>query len=123
MPSMEGADWLRTQLTSFGCAGCGRAFRAGNIRILAQRDGLFFVDLGCTACGSEAVAVVTISVEDGETARIDPGDLAAAAHPSDEPPPGAAPVTDDDLLAMHDFLGSFDGDFDALFRPSRPGPA
>ena len=26
--SMEGADWLRTQLTSFACAGCGRALRA-----------------------------------------------------------------------------------------------
>ena len=116
------ADWLRTQLTSFGCAGCGRAFRASNIRILAQRDGLFFVDLGCSACGSEAVAVVTISVEDGEGTRIDPGDLPVAVDPSDAADPGAPQVSDDDLFTMHEFLAGFDGDFVGLFQRSRSDP-
>ena len=113
------ADWLRTQLTSFGCAGCGRAFRASNIQILAQRDGLFFVDLGCSACGSEAVAVVTISVEDGEGSRIDPGDLPTAVDPADAVDPDTTEVSDLDLFAMHEFLAGFDGDFVGLFQRSR----
>jgi hypothetical protein len=118
---VEGADWLRTQLTSFGCAGCGRPFRASNIRILAERDGLFFVDLGCAACGSEAVAVITITVEDDEGTTIEAGDLLpASTDPSDAVPAGTPPVSADDLLAMHEFLGAFDGDFDGLFRRSRP---
>ena len=42
--AMEGAEWLRTQLTSFSCSSCGRAYRSSHIRVVAQRDELFFVD-------------------------------------------------------------------------------
>lgn len=115
---MEGADWLRSQLTSFGCAACGRAFRPSRIRILAQRDGLFFVDLGCETCGAQDVAVVTIQVDDGETARADPGDLPNAADdPADAPRRHALPVTDDDLISAHRFLAGFHGDLADLFAP------
>lgn len=100
---MDGADWLRTQLTSFGCATCGRAYESERIRILAQRDALFFVDLSCTMCGSQATAVVTVQSEgahdmDGQVGGVD------------------ASVTTDDVESMHDFLAGFDGDVSGMFR-------
>src|SRR3972149_3183040 len=72
---MEGADWLRTRLTSLHCATCGRSYRDGQIRVRAQRDGLSFVDFVCRACGREANAIVTV-VGRGRAARLEVGGLA-----------------------------------------------
>ena len=121
---MDGAEWLRTQLTSFGCASCGRPYRPDRIRILAQREELFFVDLGCEACGTQAVAVVTIQAEDGETPRADAGELELARMigPGTERPVGD-PVSAEEVLQMHEFLAGFDGDFERLFRSAGPPPA
>ena len=109
---MEGADWLRTQLTSFGCGSCGRPYRSRGIRILAQRDDLYFVDLSCRECGAGAIAIVTIEVE-GEEVQLDAPELEPVAD--DASSPAARPVSPDDVLTMHEFLRDFDGDFQTLF--------
>ena len=79
---MDAADWLRTELASFGCAACGQAYGQERIRVLAERDGLFFVDLACAQCGSQAMAIVTIQVEGGsrtlEAGELLPADVARA---------------------------------------------
>ena len=110
---MEGADWLRTQLTSFSCASCGRAYRASQISVLAQREDLFFVRLGCSRCGSQSVAIVTIQVDESESAQLEAGEITIVAD--DGELPDGPPVSGDDVLAMHDFLDGFDGDFYGLF--------
>jgi hypothetical protein len=112
---VDGADWLRTQLTAFDCGACGRSYLPSNIKVLAQRDELFFVDLTCRGCGAQAVAIVTIEIDDAETPSIDVGDLA----PLQDDVPVAPAVAGDDVLAMHEFLRDFDGDFHALFGASR----
>jgi hypothetical protein len=110
---MDGADWLRTQLTAFGCASCGRPYRPRGIRILAQRDDLFFVDLTCRDCGAGAVAIVTIEIE-GDEAQLDAPELVPAVESVNDP--DAPAVSTDDVLTMHEFLATFDGDFQALFE-------
>ena len=129
---MEGADWLRTQLASFECGSCGRTYRRADIRVLAQREELFFVDLACRGCGAQAVAIVTIEVEDD--AAIQATELAEAGTPLrrssarrlERAAVEADPIGADDVLAMHEFLHDFDGDFRRLFgggprRPAAPG--
>lgn len=115
---MNGPDWLQAQLTSFTCPACGRRYRDGRIRLLAERDGLYFVDLDCIRCGSHTVAIVTVEQEDAEAAIADFPALEPAPieHLGELLPAGAAPVTADDVLDMHQFLGHFRGDVDALFR-------
>lgn len=108
---MEGADWLRTQLTSFGCAACGRAYAPEGIRMLAERDGLFFVDLACLMCGSQATAIVTIELEDGATARVDVPELDPVAASG-----RGAPVDLDDVLDVHQVLSTYEGDLTGLLR-------
>lgn len=113
---MDGADWLRTQLTSFGCATCGRAYSPEQIRILAQREELFFVDMGCETCGAQAVAVVTIQLDEADDPYAETGDLEMALAPGDAAPDASLPpVGADDLLDMSRFLARFDGDFQSLF--------
>jgi hypothetical protein len=110
--AMDGADWLRTQLTSFGCAACGQAYDPGKIRVLAERDGLFFVDLGCANCGTQAVAIVTIQVDEDEITRADAGELFEEGGLVVQRETAA--VSPDDVLAMHSFLSDFSGDVNAL---------
>ncbi len=117
---MDGADWLRTQLTAFGCASCGRAYSPGRIRILAQREELFFVDLGCETCGTQAVAVVTVQLDETDALRADTGELEPARPGRGDTPVADHPVDADDLLDMSRFLARFDGDFQALFRDPEP---
>ncbi len=42
---MDAESWLTSELASFGCAACGQAYGQGHIRLIAQREELFFVDL------------------------------------------------------------------------------
>lgn len=107
---MDGSDWLRTQLATFECPACGRQYLGSQMRLLAERDGLYFVDLDCGGCGSRTVAILTVEVDDSEPTIADASEL-RRAHDS------AAPtVSLDDVLDMHQFLVAFQGDVDHLFR-------
>jgi hypothetical protein len=116
---MDGADWLRTQLTSFGCASCGQAYEAGRIRVLAERDGLFFVDLACRHCDTQAIAIITVQVGDDDDPRAEAGDLPIIQlEPLDQPaqPDRGPAFTADDVLDVHQFLARFSGDTRDLLR-------
>ena len=110
---MDVERWLTSELASFGCAACGQAYGQGHIHLIAQREELFFVDLSCDHCGSQAVAIVTIQI-DGETATLDGGELVRA----DEADPDAAPdgpaISVDDVLDAHSLLQDFEGDVHQL---------
>jgi hypothetical protein len=112
---MDGAEWLRTQLTSFGCAACGQAYEPARIRVLAEREGLFFVDLGCGHCGTQAVAIVTIQIDGGGGPEADMGDL-LPLEPAELGRVAGAPVSADDVLDAHRFLEDFQGDVTTLMR-------
>ena len=118
---MDGADWLRTQLTSFGCAACGEPYESGRIRLLAERDGLYFVDLACASCASQAVAIVTVELDEDDIPQADAGELIQiVADPVGGP--SRLPVTADDVLDMHGLLASFQGDAVALLTRMDSGP-
>jgi hypothetical protein len=108
---MDGADWLRTQLTSFGCAACGQPYETGRIRVLAERDGLFFVDLACAHCGTQAVAIVTIQLDENEVPHAEAGELASLGRGRARE---AEAVSADDVLQIHALLDGFEGDIDDL---------
>ena len=87
------------------CAGCGRAYGDGHVRIRAERGAVSFVDLICPACGCQASAIATIVV-DADWHRIELGDLDEAS---------SARIEIDDVLEMGSFLTTFDGDFRRQF--------
>lgn len=87
------------------------------MRLLAEREGLFFVDLDCSRCGSHTVAIVTIEIDDSKV-TIEVSDVVGEEdieHHGEPLPMGAAPVTADDVLEMHEFLGRFKGNLSDLF--------
>ena len=110
---MDAESWLTSELASFGCAACGQAYGQGHIHLIAQREELFFVDLTCDHCGSQAVAIVTIQI-DGETARLEGGELVRAEEADPDAAPEGPPVSADDVLDVHDLLDDFEGDVHQL---------
>lgn len=106
---MDAESWLTSELASFACAACGQAYGQAHIRLIAQREELYFVDLSCDHCRSEAVAIVTIQL-DGETVRLDTGELVRAdVLGADQAPEGPA-ISADDVLDVHHLLDDFQGD-------------
>ena len=117
---MDGADWLRTQLTTFGCAACGQPYGTGRIRLLAERDGLYFVDLACASCATQAVAIVTIELDEDDVPQADAGDLIQIV--SDPVGGSRPPLTADDVLDMHQMLSGFGGGTITLLERLDAGP-
>jgi len=112
---MDAAAWIRARLAGFSCAACGRTYRPDTIHVLARRERLFFVALDCGGCDGESVAIIS----------VEPASGALEGTPTALPTEAAGSVSGADVLAMHEFLAQFDGDFRALFgaSPERPGPA
>ena len=116
---MDAESWLTSELASFGCAACGQPYGQGHIELIAQREELFFVDLSCDHCGSQAVAIVTIQI-DGETATLEGGELVraedagASAKVDADAAPEGPPISADDVLDAHDLLDDFEGDVHQL---------
>ena len=107
--AMDAESWLTSELASFGCAACGQAYDEGHIRLIAQREDLFFMDLSCDHCGSQAVAIVTIQIE-GDMATLETGELVpAVAHEAEAHAEGDA-VSANDVLDAHELLADFEGD-------------
>ncbi len=106
---MDAESWLTSELASFGCAACGQAYGQGHIHLIAQREELFFVDLSCEHCGSQAVAIVTIQV-DGEMATLDGGELVRPDETDADAALDGPPVSADDVLDVHQILDDFQGD-------------
>ena len=111
---MDVEGWLTAELATFGCAACGQAYGESHIRLIAQREELFFVDLSCHHCGSQAVAIVTIQIE-GDMAILETGELVPAIDGGAAAGVDVAgPISSDDVLDVHRLLADFKGDVHQL---------
>src|SRR6476620_1266694 len=116
------ADWLHEQLESFKCPACSQPYRGSEMRLLAERDGLYFLALDCQGCGSQTVAIVTVEMDDAEASIADLSIIPQRLPPADMPAPGASVVSADVLLEMHEFLARFDGNVTHLLRSATGQP-
>lgn len=120
------ADWLQAQLRSFTCPACGEAYGSSTMRLLAEREGLHFLDMECEHCGSRTVAIVTVELDDAEASIADLSTAQERFPHLEHAVPGAPVVNGDDVLEMHEFLQRFHGNVTHLFRaantqlPGRP---
>jgi hypothetical protein len=111
-------------LLGAGCTRCGQPYVAHGISVLAQREGIAFVQLVCFACRSKTLALVTGAPTAGEDSSMPgervPGNLLAADRGDPEPPHrDDPPIGEADVLGMHAFLAEYEGDIRGLLR-TRP---
>jgi hypothetical protein len=119
---VDAEGWLTSELAAFSCAACGQPYGEAQVRLIAQREELYFVDLSCPHCGSQAVAIVTIQI-DGEPGAMEVAQDARREEPVVRTVDGAPSITVDDVLDAHALLRDFEGDLDELVeRLARPRP-
>ena len=102
-------EFIKRLVTTIKCGVCGQPYGGENVRFLGQRDDLWFLSVSCSACGSQSLVAAVIKEGESpqlltdftERERVKFRDLEA--------------VGADDVLDVHLFLKSFDGDFAHLF--------
>jgi len=112
------------------CSVCHRGYQPDDIHVLSRRTDLWMMVVACAECPARNFVAAVLNDGDPQEAQlalrrlsqadVDP-DLIAGLGGSirdeqalaDSPAP---PVSVDDVLDMHEFLGGFDGDFQKMFR-------
>ncbi|HEY8445615.1 MAG TPA: hypothetical protein VIL01_00760 [Thermomicrobiales bacterium] len=101
------------------CSVCHRPFAPEDVQILSRKPDVWMMVVHCTDCHSRSFVAALLGDGDPTAARMAlrrlsrehgmmSGEFEAPAEPRE-------PVTIDDVLDMHEFLKSFDGDFRKLF--------
>ena len=100
---------LKRLFSKVTCGICGQRYDVSNIKVLDNEDGVWFLSLVCTSCGTRGLIAAVV----GEGTAIDTAsDLSEAEY---ERFADSELVGVDDVLDMHCFLKNFNGDFTSLF--------
>lgn len=92
------------------CPKCQASYTDEDIELIGGLgDEQHFFHASCSKCDSESVVNVSLQFDDNQ--MVIPGDLKKL---------GTAPrmghISSDEVLDMHNFLKSFDGDFSRIFK-------
>lgn len=102
--------FVKRLIASIKCAVCGQRYEVANINILGHQQDLWFLRVFCPGCRTQGLVAAVIKEErKGETlSELTPEERRHFFR--------SEPVSVDDMLDMHNFLKSFDGDFEELFK-------
>jgi hypothetical protein len=102
---------LKQMVATLRCEVCRRGFEREQVRITARHENVWILSVRCRSCRKQQS--FWIAMKDVEEAV-----RKANAVPDEDGP--RAPVASDEVLDMHQFLETFDGNFQRLFGE---GPA
>jgi hypothetical protein len=87
------------------CSVCKEHYTIDDARVIERQGELWVLSISCSHCRTQALVAAVV---DGDGAEVDTFDPAPMEQPDE-------PANVDDVLDMHRFLETFDGDFHALF--------
>ena len=99
------------------CSVCKHDYALEDTRIVEREGELWVVSICCSRCSAQSLVAAVVDGENAAVGAFGQSDRRAKADDTD------GPVDVDDVLDMHRFLETFDGDFLALFsrrRKSQP---
>jgi hypothetical protein len=100
---------LKQLISSYRCHVCRRCFERDHVRLAARHEQLWIVSVRCSLCRNQQVFWISLKDDQREAILEDVSDT------QDEEFTTLPPVSCDDVLDMHEFLRSFNGDFQRLF--------
>ncbi|MBW3631982.1 MAG: hypothetical protein KY456_03030 [Chloroflexi bacterium] len=104
------------------CSVCHRGFEPDDVHVLSRKSDMWMLMVSCGECQARNFVAAVIGDGDAEEAQLALrrlGEEHVRARVDVEPEAdveAGEPVSIDDLLEIHEFLQSFDGDFQGLFR-------
>jgi hypothetical protein len=111
---------VKRLMAAVKCSVCGSHYESDKVDVLGHQEELWFLSVTCVHCRTQGlVAALIKDARSGEAPEVvelstDISDTIDRDQ-TDESKPSGSPVNGDDLLDMHEFLTSFDGDFHHLF--------
>jgi hypothetical protein len=107
------------------CAVCHRPFEPDDVHVLSRKPDVWMMVVQCVECHTRNFVAALIGDGDPTAARMALRRLSAqhsgdviAVDAETKPAPAGERISADDVIAMHEFLASFDGDFKTLFARS-----
>ena len=96
------------------CTVCGHHFGTSDIRVIGHRDQVWAMQINCRECRTQALLLAMV---DGRMARPIFTDLAPDEwlRFKDQPP-----ISVDDVIAMHQHMQTYDGDFSEILEDPLP---
>jgi hypothetical protein len=110
------------------CGICHRSYEPEDVHVLSRKPDFWMMLVQCTDCHAKSFVAAVMKDGDPREARLalrqlteqaESGTLTIEAESGEELIEYAEPVSAHDVLEMHEFLDSFDGDFRKLFA-SKP---
>jgi hypothetical protein len=107
------------------CGVCHRSFEPEDVHVLSRKPDFWMMLVQCTDCHAKSFVAAVMKDGDPKEARLalrqlteqaETGAITIETEPSDEIEFEGDPVNAHDVLDMHEFLDSFDGDFIKLFK-------
>jgi hypothetical protein len=105
------------------CRICHRHYEAADVDIISRQDEMWMMSVECTDCHARNFVAAVLNEGDPEQAELALRRLTELNQQLEPIAPVAPPaavegdaVTASDVVDMHEFLASFDGDFAAHFR-------
>ena len=92
------------------CAKCKHHYSLDDARVVERQGELWVLSVRCSHCDTQAYVAAVVDSETMDVDEIGTMELADVDDVVDEP------VSVDDVLDLHEFLESFDGDFAGLFN-------
>lgn len=114
---MDGSDRLvkRLILTAMDrCEVCKRPYRIGNVEIIGHQDEFWFLSISCPNCKNRNLIAAFM---DGRRLEI----ISDLTPEEKTRLVESDTVTADDVIDVHQFLKSFNGDFISLFKSEVSG--
>jgi len=102
-------SFLKRLFSKVDCGVCGQRYNISNIKVLDHEDGVWFLSVFCSSCGTQGL--IAAVVKEGNITEVIT-DLTEAEYNRFEE---CETVVMDDVLDMHEFLKDFDGDFSRIF--------
>jgi len=100
---------IKRFMTSIKCSVCGQRYEVNNVKVLGHQEDLWFLSVFCSACQTQCLVAAVI--KEGKAPKFIT-DLTEAELDKFKK---MDKLTADEVLDMHSFLKSFDGDFSRLF--------
>jgi hypothetical protein len=106
------------------CGICHRSFEPEDVHVLSRKPDFWMMLVQCTDCHAKSFVAAVMKDGDPREARLalrqlteqaESGTVTIEAESGEELIEDVEPISAHDVLDMHEFLETFDGDFNKLF--------
>ncbi|MDD4858945.1 MAG: hypothetical protein PHR56_01890 [Dehalococcoidales bacterium] len=104
---------LKKLISNIKCSSCRQRYESQNVEVLGCSDQMWFIQALCSSCHTQSLVVAMVQ----KTRHPEPVTDLTRTEQGKFVITGA--VNSDDLLKMHNYLKTFDGDFMCLFESNK----